>query len=135
MREPEVDITGRRRFLKAAVAASPCLAVAPHLAGGKSGADAPAKKPLPAENSVTLEAPVSWKVSPIDVKPLEFPSDNPLPGLPGNAPLTWTGDLSVRMMDGAHRYAERKISESVEVRQKHWKRDLSSPAAYEKSVE
>jgi len=84
---------------------------------------------------VTLEAPESRNVSPIEVKPLEFSPDHPLPGLPGTGPLTWTGDLSVKMMDGAHSYAERKIGESVEARQKHWARDFSSPSAYEKSVE
>jgi hypothetical protein len=39
------------------------------------------------------------------------------------------------MMDGAHRYAERKIGESARTRQKHWSRDLSSHQAYERSVE
>jgi hypothetical protein len=39
------------------------------------------------------------------------------------------------MMDGAHRYTERRIDESVRTRQKHWTRDLSSRLAYEKSVE
>ncbi len=38
-------------------------------------------------------------------------------------------------MDGAHKFVERKIAESVHARQKYWKRDLSSRAAYEKSVE
>jgi dienelactone hydrolase len=55
--------------------------------------------------------------------------------LPGTQLLTWEGDLSERMMDGAHRFVERKIAESLEARQKYWKRDLSSRAAYEKSVE
>ena len=36
--------------------------------------------------------------------------------LPGTQPLTWDGDLSVRMMDGAHRFVERKIAESVKGR-------------------
>jgi dienelactone hydrolase len=54
--------------------------------------------------------------------------------LPGTGPLTWDGDLSVRMMDGAHRFVERKIAESVERRERYWKRDFSSRAAYEKSV-
>ena len=39
------------------------------------------------------------------------------------------------MMDGAHKYVERIIAESVEARRRYWKRDLSSRAAYEKSVE
>jgi dienelactone hydrolase len=55
--------------------------------------------------------------------------------LPGTQPLTWKGDLSERMMDGVHRFVERKIDESIQTRQKYWKRDLSSRQAYEKSVE
>jgi len=49
--------------------------------------------------------------------------------------LTWEGDLSKRMMDGAHRYIEGKIDESITVRQKYWKRDFSSRTAYERSIE
>jgi len=56
-------------------------------------------------------------------------------GLPGTQPLDWQGDLSERMMDGAHRFVERTIGESIEKRQRHWKRDLSSRQAYEASVE
>jgi dienelactone hydrolase len=55
--------------------------------------------------------------------------------LPGTQPLTWEGDLSERMMDGAHRFVERKIEESIETRQKHWNRDFTSRQAYERSVE
>lgn len=55
--------------------------------------------------------------------------------LPGTQPLTWEGSFPERIMDGAHRYVERKIAESIEARQKYWNRDLSSRAAYEKSVE
>ncbi|MFL6280779.1 MAG: dienelactone hydrolase family protein [Vicinamibacterales bacterium] len=58
-----------------------------------------------------------------------------IPTLPGTQPLSWEGDLSERMMDGAHRFVERKIEESVESRQKYWKRDFSSRQAYEASVE
>jgi dienelactone hydrolase len=61
-----------------------------------------------------------------------------LPGtaqqLPGTGSLVWQDDLSVRMMDGAHRFVERKIDRSIETRQRHWRRDLSSRAAYEQSV-
>src|ERR1700694_5713670 len=59
----------------------------------------------------------------------------PAQKLPGTEPLLWEGDLSERMMDGAHKFVERKIAESVASRELHWKRDLSSRAAYEKSVE
>lgn len=56
------------------------------------------------------------------------------PPLAGTAPLTWDGDLSVRMMDRAHRFVERKIEKSIQTRQRHWRRDLSSRVAYEQSV-
>jgi dienelactone hydrolase len=135
MSEYPADTAGRRRFLKAVMAAGSSLAVAPNLAADKSAVDTVATEAPPAEDCVTLEAPASWTVPPIDVKPLEFPPDHPLPGLSWTLPLTWTGDLSVKMMDGAHRYAERKIAESVRTRQKHWARDLSSQMAYEKSIE
>src|SRR5438132_7161870 len=59
----------------------------------------------------------------------------PAEKLPGTELLGWEGDLSERMMDGAHKFVERKIAESVASRERYWKRDLSSRAAYEKSVE
>ncbi|HEV2423683.1 MAG TPA: dienelactone hydrolase family protein [Terriglobia bacterium] len=135
MREGQSDNASRRQFLKAAVAAGSGLAVVPTVGADKSAVDNAATATSPAEHCVTLEAPASWTEPPIDVKPLEFLPDHPLPGLSGTSTLTWTGDLSVRMMDGAHRYTERKIGESVETRQRHWKRDFSSRAAYETSVE
>jgi dienelactone hydrolase len=55
--------------------------------------------------------------------------------LPDTEPLTWEGDLSARMLDGAHRFIDRKIQESVQLRARHWRRDLSSADAYEKSIE
>src|SRR6266700_2079076 len=55
--------------------------------------------------------------------------------LPGTQPLTWEGDLSKRMMDGAHRFVERKIAESIQTRSKYWTRDFSLGTADEKSVE
>ncbi|MBL7699777.1 MAG: dienelactone hydrolase family protein [Chitinophagaceae bacterium] len=54
---------------------------------------------------------------------------------PGSRQLTLEGDLSVIMLDGAHKFIERKIDESINARQQLWKRDLSSADAYEKSVE
>ena len=44
-------------------------------------------------------------------------------------------DLSTRLMEGAHIFAERKIAESVDQRAAWWARDFSSPEAYAKSVE
>src|SRR5687767_5212106 len=55
--------------------------------------------------------------------------------LPGTQALTWEGDLSERMMDGAHRFVERKIEQSIQNRPQYWKRDLASLSLYEKSVE
>ena len=66
---------------------------------------------------------------------LNFPYKNMPEVLPGTKPLTWEGDLSVKMLDGAHKFIEEKIDGSVAKRLKLWNRDLSSPAAYERSVE
>ena len=56
--------------------------------------------------------------------------------LPGTKPLEWEEkDLSSRMMDGAHRFIERKIAESIAKRTQFWSRDFSSPAAHVKSIE
>ena len=55
--------------------------------------------------------------------------------LPGTQRLTLEGDLSVKMLDGAHRFIEEKIFNSVHDRAKMWHRDLSSFSAYEKSIE
>src|SRR5947209_1453706 len=55
--------------------------------------------------------------------------------LPGAQALTWQGDLSERMMDGAHRFVERKIERSIQNRAQYWKRDLTSLSNYEQSVE
>ena len=54
--------------------------------------------------------------------------------LTGTQALTWNDELSQKMMDGAHRFVERKIQESKTARQKYWHRDFSSRAAYETSV-
>ena len=63
-------------------------------------------------------------------------SYNKLPEvMPGTKPLTGEGDLSVQMMDGAHRFIERKIDESIRSRSKLWNRNLTSKGAYELSVE
>jgi dienelactone hydrolase len=55
--------------------------------------------------------------------------------LAGTDPLTLDGDLAERLMDGAHKYVERQITQSVSSRPQYWKRDFSSRAAYEKSIE
>jgi len=55
--------------------------------------------------------------------------------LPGTAVLDWTDDISVRIVDEAHRLLDRKTAESVKSREKYWHRDFSSPEAYEKSIQ
>src|SRR5207247_5308290 len=56
--------------------------------------------------------------------------------LPQTVPLDWEeSDLSSRLMDGAHRFIERQIAESVAKRSQFWARDFSSPAAYASSVQ
>ncbi len=56
--------------------------------------------------------------------------------LPDTKPLLWPeADLSSRMMDGAHRFIERQIAESVAKRSRFWSRDFSSATAYEQSVQ
>lgn len=54
--------------------------------------------------------------------------------LPNTQPLTWDYDLADRMMDGLHRFVERKIEHAVANRDQFWKRDTSSPEAYEMSI-
>lgn len=55
--------------------------------------------------------------------------------MPESNLLTWEGDLSAKMMDGAHEFIEGKISESAVNRSEFWRRNLSSREAYEQSVE
>lgn len=51
--------------------------------------------------------------------------------LPGTAPLPWPeADLSGRMMDGAHRFVERQITETHARAGRFWTYDRSSPAAW-----
>jgi dienelactone hydrolase len=45
------------------------------------------------------------------------------------------GDITSQLVDGVDKFLLREIEKSVDGRAKHWKRDLSSPEAYAKSVE
>jgi dienelactone hydrolase len=58
-----------------------------------------------------------------------------IPHLPETAPLDWQGDLADKMMAGLHAYIEDKIAQSIDKRSQYWKRDCSSPTAYEKSIQ
>jgi dienelactone hydrolase len=56
--------------------------------------------------------------------------------LPQTKPLDWQeSDLSARLMDGAHRFIERKIDECIQKRKQYWHRDFSSQEAYAKSIQ
>lgn len=63
-----------------------------------------------------------------------FPYSSMPDVFPGTKQLTWQGDLSVKMLDGAHKLIENKIAAAVEQRSNFWKRDLSGKTAYEQSV-
>ena len=54
--------------------------------------------------------------------------------LPNTQPLAWDDDLSTRMMDGLHRYIERKIAGSAAHRSNYWNRNFASVQAYEESI-
>ena len=55
--------------------------------------------------------------------------------LPRTKPLTAEGDIAAQMVAGVNKFLLRKIDESVEKRANYWKRDFSSPEAYNKSIE
>lgn len=56
--------------------------------------------------------------------------------LANTQPLDWPeSDLSSKLMDGAHRFIDRKIADSVARRSQFWSRDFSSPEAYDSSVQ
>jgi dienelactone hydrolase len=55
--------------------------------------------------------------------------------LPGTQPLTMEGDIAATMVEGIDRFLLKQIEESVAKREQHWKRDFSSPEAYNKSIE
>ncbi len=55
--------------------------------------------------------------------------------LPGTKPLELSADLTIRIVEEAHAFLDRKTAESVETRQKRWNRNASSRDAYEASIE
>jgi len=54
--------------------------------------------------------------------------------LPGTKPLRLQGDLAAKMVAGIDRFLTRELQASPSRREAHWKRDLSSPAKYARSV-
>jgi dienelactone hydrolase len=55
--------------------------------------------------------------------------------LPGTAPLTSSGDLTLEMLRGIDRFLMRQTEASLQARRKYWTPDFASPAAYQRSVE
>src|SRR5262249_47615246 len=55
--------------------------------------------------------------------------------LPGTQKLTMEGDIAAQLVAGVDKFLLREIDKSVERREKFWKRDFSSPEAYNKSIE
>src|SRR5438046_6758127 len=57
------------------------------------------------------------------------------PPLEGTQALTMEGDIAAAMVAGIDKFLLREIELSVERREQYWKRDFSSPEAYNKSIE
>ena len=74
-------------------------------------------------------------IQPVNNKDSTFSYDKMPQVLPGTKQLMMEGDLSIKMLEGAHKFIEKKIDESIAKRLKLWNRDLTSKEAYEKSVE
>jgi dienelactone hydrolase len=55
--------------------------------------------------------------------------------LPGTKELTMEGDIASELVAGVDKFLLRKLDESIKQRERHWKRDFSSPEAYNKSIE
>src|SRR6476620_10679481 len=66
---------------------------------------------------------------------INFPYKNMPEVFPGTKLLAYKGDLSVQMLDGAHKFIEQKIDESINNRSKLWDRNFNSRQAYELYVE
>ncbi len=79
--------------------------------------------------------PASWPAfglaAPGDVPPATSADRSPLPG---TEPLTWTGDIASRMVEGVDRFLLSETAKSLERRAGFWHRDTSSPARYEASI-
>lgn len=73
--------------------------------------------------------------NPFPQEKVNFQYNNMPEVLPGTNKLTWEGEIDKKVMDGAHKFIEERISESISTREKFWDRNFSSRDAYEKSVE
>lgn len=55
--------------------------------------------------------------------------------LPGTQPLVMEGDIAAQLVGGIDRYLDRVLADAPKNRARHWRRDLTSPEAYAKSIE
>ena len=62
-------------------------------------------------------------------------ADESIALLPATEPLKMQGDIAAQLVDGVDKFLLREIDKSVERRAQFWKRDFSSPEAYNKSIE
>lgn len=65
----------------------------------------------------------------------QFPYKNLPEVFPGTKPLAGEKDRSIKILDEAHLFIEQQIADAREQRPRYWKSDISSPEAYEQSVE
>ena len=99
-------------------------------------------RPLPSlRGKSSMRYQLRWTAWPLSILiaticPLTLAaSDQVGPPLPGTKPLTMTGDIASELVAGVDRFLLKQIDESTAERAKYWKRDFSSLAAYDASVE
>ena len=61
--------------------------------------------------------------------------ESPRPPLPGTTALEWTGDIASQQVDAADRFLIGQLDKAARQRRKFWKRNLTSRAAYENSIQ
>ncbi len=67
--------------------------------------------------------------------PIPLLAEDPGNILSGSSPLDWKDeDISIRMMDSAHRFVEKKITESVKTRWQTWRQDSTNDSEFAKSI-
>ncbi len=69
------------------------------------------------------------------IGPLSVAQEKQVAPLPGTQPLTFEGDIASQLVAGVDKFLLRKLEESIKLRERHWKRDFTSPEAYNKSIE
>ena len=67
--------------------------------------------------------------------PLDSRAEEAAATLPGTQPLRVDRPLDVVMVEGIDRFCLKEIASARELRESRWKRNSSSPAAYQKSLE